>query len=159
MTAAKPPIAILAAEAPPRTLPSNYPEPFRSLVKGRTKRVLGDTFGLKNFGANLTRMEPGSRSSVRHAHTKQDELVYILEGRPTLVTDEGRTLLGPGMVAGFAAGTGNAHHLVNESDGDVLFLEIGDRTPDDTATYPDEDLQATKVEGGWKFTRKDGTEY
>jgi uncharacterized cupin superfamily protein len=160
MSDTNPPIAIVAAEAPPRTVPSNYPEPFRSRVQGRTKRPLGDVFGLKNFGVNLTRMAPRSVSSVRHAHTKQDELVYILEGRPTLITDEGRTQLAPGMVAGFPAGTGNAHRLVNETDEDVVYLEIGDRTPGDSATYPDDDLVAVaKPAGGWLFTRKDGTPY
>lgn len=160
MTSPKPPIAIIAAEAPLRTVPSNYPEPFRSRVKDRSKRPLGDVFGLKNFGVNLTRMGPGSMSSVRHAHAKQDELVYILEGRPTLITDEGRTQLAPGMVAGFRAGTGNAHHLVNETGEDVVFIEIGDRTPGESAVYPDDDLvAAVNPAGGWHFTHKDGTPY
>jgi uncharacterized cupin superfamily protein len=153
------PIAIVAAEAPPRTTPSNYPEPFRSRVKDRTKRPLGDLFGLKNFGVNLTRLAPGAISALRHAHTRQDELVYILEGHPTLVTNAGRTQLAPGMCAGFPAGDGDAHHLVNDSQQDVVYLEIGDRTPGDTASYPDEDLQAVKAETGWTFLHKDGTPY
>ena len=66
-----------------------------------------------NFGVNLTRLAPGSMSALRHAHAKQDEFVYILEGTPTLYTDEGGQTLLPGMCAGFPSGTGNAHHLVN----------------------------------------------
>jgi len=144
---------------PPRTKPTNYPEPFAARMAGRLKRPLGDLFGLANFGVNLTRLAPGAISALRHAHTKQDEFVYILEGHPTLVTDEGRTTLSPGMCAGFRAGTGNGHHLVNESTTDVLYLEIGDRPPGDGASYPDDDLAVVAVEGGWKFTRKDGTAY
>ena len=153
------PVAINAADVPPRAKASSYPKVFAERVATRVKRPLGDVFGLKNFGVNLTHLPPGSMSALRHAHTKQDEFVYILEGHPTLVTDEGRTTLSPGMCAGFRAGTGNGHHLVNESTTDVLYLEIGDRPPGDGASYPDDDLAVVAVEGGWKFTRKDGTAY
>lgn len=154
------PSAIRAAEAPARARRSNYPEPFASRVAGREKRPLGDVFGLRNFGVNLTRLAPGAMSALRHAHTRQDEFVYILEGRPTLVTDAGETTLEPGMCAGFRAGTGDAHHLQNRTAKDVLYLEIGDRTAGDTASYPDDDLQAVLgSDGGWRFARKDGTPY
>ncbi len=153
------PVAILAAEAPARAKPSNYPEPFYSRMRMRQKRPLGDLFGLANFGVNLTRIAPGGASALRHAHTRQDEFVYILEGEPTLVTDAGRTQLKPGMCAGFKAGTGDAHHLRNETGEDVVYLEIGDRTPGDRATYPDDDIAAAVVDGKWRFTHKDGTPY
>lgn len=94
---------------------------------GREKHPLGDLFGLTNFGVNLTRLAPGALSTLRHAHTKQDEFVYILKGHPTLHTDEGRTQLSPGMCAGFKAGTGNGHHLINETSEEVVYLEVGDR--------------------------------
>jgi uncharacterized cupin superfamily protein len=153
------PTAIDASNAPARAKPSNYPEPFASRMAGRVKRPLGDLFGLANFGVNLTRLTPNSVSSLRHAHTKQDEFIYILQGRPTLHTDEGRTQLSPGMCAGFKAGTGNGHHLLNETTEDVVYLEIGDRTPGDEGTYPDDDLQAALVQGKWRFTHKDGSPY
>jgi uncharacterized cupin superfamily protein len=153
------PVAIVAADAPARAKPSSYPEPFASRMAGRLKRPLGELFGLANFGVNLTRLAPGGVSALRHAHTKQDEFVYILEGTPTLHTDEGRTRLVPGMCAGFKAGTGNGHCLINETKQDVVYLEIGDRTPGDEGSYPDDDIQAALVDGKWKFTRKDGSAY
>jgi len=154
------PVAIHAAEAPARSKRTNYPEPFASRMVGREKRPLGDLFGLRNFGVNLTRLAPAGISSLRHAHTRQDEFVYILQGRPTLHTDDGRAQLEPGMCAGFKAGTGNGHHLVNETAEDVVYLEIGDRTPGDQATYPDDDLQAAALEPGkWSFLHKDGRPY
>ncbi|MFN6541397.1 MAG: cupin domain-containing protein [Nostoc sp. EkiNYC01] len=152
-------IAINASDAPTRTKPSNYPEPFASRMVGREKHPLGDLFGLTNFGVNLTRLAPNAVSALRHAHTLQDEFIYILEGHPTLHTDEGRTQLSPGMCAGFKAGTGNAHHLINETREDVLYLEIGDRTPHDVGSYPDDDLMASLENGLWKFVHKDGTPY
>ena len=152
------PVVIRAAEAPPRARASGYPPDLAAKVAGREKRPLGDRFGLKNFGVNLTRLAPGAASSLRHAHEQQDEFVYVLEGEPTLVTDAGATPLAPGMCAGFPAGTGNAHHLVNRTERDVLYLEIGDRSPGDSASYPDDDLLAVLGgDGKWRYTRKDGT--
>ncbi|HXH73102.1 MAG TPA: cupin domain-containing protein [Mariprofundaceae bacterium] len=159
MPGIKYPTAIVAAEAPPRCRPSSYPEPFASRMQGREKRPLGDLFGLGNFGINLTRLAPGAISALRHAHSKQDEFIYVLEGSPTLVTDGGRLQLAPGMCAGFKSGTGDAHQLVNETSAEVVYLEIGDRTPGDSATYPDDDLMARLVDGRWLFTRKNGTPY
>lgn len=153
------PIAIVAAEAAPRTQKSLYPAPFAALMDHRVKRPLGNVFGLANFGVNLTTIEPGGMSALRHAHTRQDEFVYILSGHPVLVTDAGRTPLAPGMCAGFRAGTGDGHHLLNPTNEPVTYLEVGDRTPGDEATYPDDDLKATMVAGAWRFTRKDGTAY
>ena len=153
------PVALLAADVPPRAKLSNYPEPFFSRMKGRDKRPLGDLFGLANFGVNLTRLKPGGSSSIRHAHTKQDEFLYILEGRPTLITDAGRTALEAGMCAGFRAGTGDAHQLVNETDEEVVYLEIGDRTDGDAVTYPDDDLAVVTIDGQRVMAHKDGTPY
>ena len=150
---------IYAVDAPLRAKPSVYPPMLADRVKGREKRTLGDVFGLTNYGVNLTRLSPGAASSLRHAHAKQDEMVYILEGHPTLHTNNGKTQLSPGMCAGFKAGTGNAHSLINETTEDVLYLEIGDRTGGDEVSYPDDDLCAKFVNGAWAFSRKDGTSY
>lgn len=159
MSEKKHPIAINAESAPARTKPSNYPEPFASRMLGREKHPLGELFGLTNFGVNLTRLAPNAVSALRHAHTKQDEFIYILQGYPTLYTDEGGTQLSPGMCAGFKAGSGNAHHLINETSDEVIYLEIGDRAPLDEGSYPDDDIKALMEEGKWKFFHKDGTPY
>ena len=151
--------ALLAEDAPLRVRPSNYPEPFAAQVAGQTKRPLGDPFGLKNFGVNLTRLSPGAFSALHHRHSRQDEFIYVLEGEPTLLTDLGETSLRPGMVAGFAA-SGTTHHLENRTDRDCLILEIGDRTAGDEVNYPDDDLQMTIAEDGRRrWARKDGTAY
>ncbi len=154
------PIAIAAAQAVPRTKPTNYPEPFASRMAGREKRPLGDLFGLTNFGVNLTRLSPGAVSALRHAHSRQDEFIYILAGNPLLITDAGETQLSPGMCAGFKAGTGDGHHLLNRTDTDVLYLEVGDRTAGDTGSYPDDDIQAVLgADGKWQFAHQDGRPY
>ena len=159
MSEPKPPVALDAAQVPARSPAVSYPAPFQPRVAGRERRPLGDAFGLRAFGVNLTRLAPGAVSALRHAHGIQDEFVYILEGTPTLVSDAGETSLKPGMCAGFRGGSGDAHHLVNASDADVVFLELGDRLPGDSVIYPDDDVSAVRVDGAWRFSRKDGTPY
>jgi uncharacterized cupin superfamily protein len=153
------PVALAAADVAPRARQSIYPQPFADRMAGRTKRVLGDAFGLSNFGVNLTELAPGAISSLRHSHAIQDEFVYVLEGCPTLCTNRGRATLAPGMCAGFKGGTGDAHHLVNETGARVVYLEVGDRTAGDVARYPDDDLVAIQAGSGWRFTHKDGAPY
>lgn len=152
--------AVLASQAPLRAKPSNYPPQVLAMLQpvlaGREKRPLGDLFGLTNFGVNLTTLTPGAASSIWHAHSLQDEFIFIVSGTPTLVTDEGRTVLSPGMCAGFKAGSGNAHQLLNESTDPVVLLEVGDRTDGDTATYPEADLMGRQQGGQWLFFHKNG---
>ena len=154
-----PPLAIDAKSVPPRTQPSNYPEPFFSRMGRREKRPLGDVFGLTNFGVNLTRLAPGGESALLHRHSKQDEFIYVLQGEPTLVTDAGEAQLSPGMCAGFPA-AGLAHHLINRTEHPVIYLEIGDRSAGDQGEYPADDLRAALDPAGqWHFTHKDGRPY
>ncbi|MBC7598246.1 MAG: cupin domain-containing protein [Polaromonas sp.] len=152
-------IAVVVLDAAPRANPSNYPEPFRSMMNGRVKRPLGDLFNLENFGVNITVLSPGSVSALLHSHSKQDEFVYVVSGCLVLQTDAGRTELAAGMCAGFKAGTGNGHRLLNESASDAVYLEIGDRTNGDEVTYPDEDLVAQSEGGAWKYFHKNGEAY
>lgn len=158
-SAPPPPVAVVAAEAPLRRKPSLYPEPYASMMAGRDKRPLGELFGLMNFGVNLTQLAPGAVSALRHAHSRQDEFIFIVAGHPTLHTDAGATPLAPGMCAGFRAGSGDAHRLVNSTAEPVLYLEVGDRSAGDTASYPDDDLAARQVDGAWAFFHKDGRPY
>jgi uncharacterized cupin superfamily protein len=114
---------------------------------------------LQNFGVNLVRLAPGSCSALRHWHTRQDELIYVLEGEVTLIANSGEQVLKPGLAAGFPAGDADGHHLVNRSNSDVVYLEIGDRTDGDSANYPDDDLIAKASDNGWIFTHKNGEIY
>lgn len=139
---------------------TGYPQPFRENVVSRSKRALGDAFGLTQYGVNLVELPPGTWSSQRHWHTHEDEFVYILWGQITLVTNAGEQELTPGMVAGFPAGEANGHHLINKSDETVTYLEIGDRKEKDEAFYPDIDLlYRINDEGEDQFTHRDGVPY
>jgi uncharacterized cupin superfamily protein len=117
-----------------------YPQPFHSRMGKATWRALGDQFGLTQFGFNLETLEPGAQSALRHWHTLSDELIYMLEGELALVTNEGESVMTPGMCIGFKAGDNNAHHLVNKSTKTARFIVVGTRAAGDTVFYPDDDL-------------------
>ncbi|CEK11586.1 cupin domain-containing protein [Legionella hackeliae] len=141
---------IMATNAPARTKPSVYPEPFPSMMTGREKHPLGDLFGIKKFGISLARLLPGAQSSLLHRHSLQEEFIFILEGHPTLVTDMDEIQLQPGMCAGFTP-DGLAHQLVNRTSASVVYLEIGDRTEGDRVSYPNNDLVASfDINGEWR---------
>jgi uncharacterized cupin superfamily protein len=137
---------------------TSLPEPFRAENSRRWNRRLGEHARMKNFGVNLTRIVPGAQSSFRHAHSKQDEFIWVVSGEVVLETNEGRQTLTPGMCAGFPAGCGNAHRFLNLSQQDAVILVIGDRTPFDEVAYPDIDMHGKAgADSRYVFTRKDGT--
>ena len=144
----------------PESNATGYPEPYRAANQQRWNRRLGNHAQLTNFGVNLTRIIPGGQSSSRHAHSRQDEFVYVLSGEVELETDAGVEVLRAGICAGFPAGTGNAHRFVNRSATDVLLLVVGDRTSGDEVSYPDIDMHGRMgADGKYTFAHKDGTPY
>ncbi len=147
---------IKALDLPARTS-TIYPEVFAGELKGREKRALGDHFGLSQFGVNLTALAPGAWSAQRHWHEREDEFIYVLDGEIVLVDDAGEHVLSAGMCAGFKAGNGNGHRLVNKSGQRASYLEVGTRSATEFIHYPDIDMKAAKVDGKWVLTRKDGT--
>jgi uncharacterized cupin superfamily protein len=150
------PIAALAVAI--NTRKTIYPAPFAVRVEGRIKRRLGDHFGLRNFGINLTQLQPGAISALMHHHSRQDEFIYVLEGRPTAVLGTQEYQLDPGDCFGFPAGTGLPHQLVNRTESLVSYLEIGDRSPNDACEYTHDDLAfGTAPDGSVIMVRKDGT--
>ena len=139
---------------------TNYPDCYRENVMARRKRALGDAFGLTRYGVNLVELPPGTWSAQRHWHTHEDELIYVISGQLTLITDSGEQMLTPGMVAGFPAGDSNGHHLINNTDETASYLEIGDRNSQDEVFYPDIDLRfKVNDQGQHEFTNRDGEPY
>jgi uncharacterized cupin superfamily protein len=138
---------------------TGYPTPYRDAVAGRERRRLGNAVGLGQFGVNLTRLKPGMQSSQRHWHETEDEFVFVLEGEVVLCENDGETVLKPGDAAGWKAGVANGHCLINRTDRDAVFLEIGTRTKRDRVEYPDIDLRNVKDESGTRFLHKSGEPY
>lgn len=138
---------------------TGYPAPFDRIVVGRERRRLGNAAGLDQFGVNLTTLKPGAASAHRHWHEKEDEFVYILDGEVVLIEDAGECLLKAGDAAGFKADSGNGHHLVNRSNRDVVYLEVGTRSKHERVEYPDVDLMVIRDDQGARYTHKNGEPY
>lgn len=159
MTVNASPTAVRALDVQEPSIQTKYPEPFATMVRGRTKRRLGEVFGLDTFGVNMVRMAPGAVSSVPHHHTAEDEFIYMLSGTLVLVTGQAETVLQRGMCAGFKAGSGVPHQLKNTSHSEATFLEVGSRIDEDEVVYPYHDLALNREGDGWVFSHKDGRPY
>jgi uncharacterized cupin superfamily protein len=138
---------------------SIYPEPYASMMRGRSSLRLGDAGGLTQFGANLVTLEPGALSSLRHWHLNEDEFVMVTEGECTLVQDAGETVMRPGDCAAFPAGATDGHHFINRTDQPARFLVVGTKAPREVATYSDVDLRVEMDAGRARFTYKDGSDW
>ena len=138
---------------------TGYPEPFRQIVLGRVRKRLGNAAGLTQFGVNLTTLKPGAASAQRHWHAAEDEFVYVLAGEVVLCEDGGEVVMRPGDAAGFKAGVANGHCLINRSERDAIYLEVGTRAARERAEYPDIDLRAERDEKGMRYLHKSGEPY
>ena len=138
---------------------TGYPEPFRQIVLGRVRKRLGNAAGLSQFGVNLTTLKPGAASAQRHWHAAEDEFVYMLAGEVVLCEDGGEVVLRAGDAAGFKAGVANGHCLINRTDHDAVYLEVGTRAIRERAEYPDIDLRMERDEKGARFLHKSGEPY
>ncbi|GGO28309.1 transcriptional regulator [Gemmobacter aquaticus] len=146
------------AQVPQKT-GSIYPEPYASMMKGRSSLRLGQAGGLTQFGVNLVTLEPGALSSLRHWHLNEDEFVMVLTGECVLVEDEGETVMRAGDCAAFPANTPNGHHFINRSGSVAQFLVVGTKAPREVATYSDIDLKV-EIDGTTaRFTYKDGADW
>jgi uncharacterized cupin superfamily protein len=138
---------------------SLYPAPFQAEHKGRHKQALGDAIGLTQFGVNLSRIEPGASSALRHWHEQEDEFIYMLDGELVLIENDGEMVLRPGDAAGFKAGSGNAHKLINRSNRDAVYFEVGTRAATERVHYPDVDMVMERDEKSRRYTHKNGEPY
>jgi len=139
---------------------STYPDAFKKTVEGRSRQRIGKAAGLTNFGVNLTTLQPGACSALRHWHSAQDEFVYVVEGELILASEAGEQVLQAGEMAGFAAGKADGHQLVNRSDAAAVYLEVGDRSQPEHVEYPDDDLIFEQSKDGSKrFMHRDGSGY
>lgn len=138
---------------------TGYPSPFNKAVEGRARRRLARAAGLTQFGVNVCTLKPGAASSQRHWHENEDEFVYMLSGEVVLREDSGETVLKPGEAAAWKAGAVNGHCLVNRSDRDAVFIEVGTRAPTERAHYSDIDMKVERDGKTMRYTKKNGEPY
>jgi len=138
---------------------TGYPSPFNKAVEGRSRKRLARAAGLTHFGVNICTLKPGAASSQRHWHENEDEFVYVLQGEVVLREDSGETVLKPGDAAAWKAGVPNGHCLINRSDRDAVFIEVGTRAASERAYYSEIDMMVVRDEKGARYTKKNGEPY
>jgi uncharacterized cupin superfamily protein len=121
---------------------SSYPPPHDQKLKGRKTWPLTSQWGLSQFGVNRVELPAGGWSTNRHWHSRNDELVVVISGELTVVTDDGEEVLGPGDTIGFKAGVENAHHLQNRGSEPAVYFDVGGRDAWDRSTFPDIGMEA-----------------
>jgi uncharacterized cupin superfamily protein len=137
-----------------------YPAPFDG-EKLSIYRNLGKATGSKTIGFAYERLLPGRRTSFTHAHSAEEEAVYVLPGtchvRVIEPGAEPREIpLRAGHAVSFPAGTGIAHTFINHGTDECALLIIGERKPDtDQVIYPDDReyeafFAAKRPESFWK---------
>ena len=140
----------------PDDIATGYPPPYNKVVEGRSRKRLARAAGLTQYGVNICTLKPGAASSQRHWHENEDELVFVLEGEVVLCEDDGETVLKPGDAAAWKAGVANGHCLVNRSNRDAVFIEVGSRAARERAHYSDIDMKVERDDKGMHYTRKNG---
>ena len=131
----------------------------RAKQYGASERLrYSDAGGLTQFVAHVQTLQPGSRSSDRHWHEEEDELLYVLSGEATVIEEDGPHTLHPGDAACWPAGAANAHQVVNRSGEPCTYLIFGSGAVPDVVHSPErgEILRAFE-DGTWRIERTDGT--
>jgi GST-like protein len=95
--------------------------------------------GLTRVGLSRGRIPPGSESYAYHAHSAQEECLFIVSGRARARIGGRDHELGPGDFVAFPAPQA-AHVLANPYDEDCVYLMAGEPSPvADVLSYPDLD--------------------
>lgn len=116
-----------------------------------------DVGKLTQYGAYVETLAPGSRSSERHWHEREDEFLYVLSGAVTIVEDDGEHVLSPCDAACWPAGAANAHHVVNRTSKPCSYVIVGTRLTHDVCHYPDAGRVLYTEGENWRLVSDDGT--
>ncbi|WP_106744861.1 cupin domain-containing protein [Yoonia maritima] len=135
------------------------PEKTHAVLGPYSARLFSDSGGLTQFGAFTETLPPGSKSSLRHWHQTEDEMIYMLSGTVTVHEGDSTGTLTPGDAATFKAGEQNGHYLENNGTADATYLVIGTRAESDVITYPDHDrvLRFDRKTGERRYETLDGS--
>lgn len=116
-----------------------------------------DAGGITQYGVYVETLPPGSRSSERHWHEREDELLLVLAGEVTVIEDDGPHQLHTGDAACWPAGVANAHTVVNRSDAPCTYVIMGTRLTHDVCHYPDVNKTLYTEGETWRLVAGDGS--
>ncbi len=108
------------------------PEGFRA-----RRAQVGYELGSELLGCSLWELPPGEAAYPYHFHYGDEEIVIVVQGRPTLRTVTGTRELEEGDAVRFPLGEEGAHQILNYSDEVVRFLAMSSHGRPDIVVYPD----------------------
>jgi uncharacterized cupin superfamily protein len=98
---------------------------------------VGAAAGAEKLGATLYEVDPGGRVSPLHIHHGNEELLFVVSGRPTLRTPDAERELEPGEVVAFLSGRRGAHQILNHSDASARVLIVSTKNYPEVVEHPD----------------------
>jgi uncharacterized cupin superfamily protein len=98
---------------------------------------LGRQAGSRDLGASLFEVPPGAATFPLHIHHANEELLFVLAGRPTLRTPDGERELSEGEVVSFPAGREGGHAVDNHSEETVRFLVVSTMHAPEVNEFPE----------------------
>ncbi len=110
---------------------------FEPPVQARMEDV-GRTLGSQKIGLTIQTVQPGHRSSRRHRHLFQEELLIVMSGEGTLLHGDTRVPCGPGDAFLYLAGDLALHSFENTGTAPLVIWAFGDRHPHEVCEYPDQ---------------------
>lgn len=100
---------------------------------------IGRQAGAERLGASVWEVPPGQAAYPYHFHYAEEELLFVLRGRPSLRTPEGWRDLEPGETVAFLVGERGGHQLLNRTAETVRLLVVSPHGVPEICVYPDSD--------------------
>jgi uncharacterized cupin superfamily protein len=111
---------------------------------------LSERTGMSRVVVSLARVPPGKESFIPHAHLRDEEFLYILEGHGMALIGDAEVAVGPGDFMGFPT-DGTPHHLKNTGNADLVYLMGGERSAFEVARFPTVGKLAVFTADGARF--------
>lgn len=114
-----------------------FDEPREHPGFGCRRARLSRQAGSERLGLSLWELPPGEAAYPYHYHLAEEELLVVLDGRPSLRTPNGWRELLEGDVVPFPRGERGAHQLLNRTGETVRFLAFSTNGEPDIVIRPD----------------------
>jgi uncharacterized cupin superfamily protein len=110
---------------------------FGGAIRARMADV-GRTVGSQSIGLTIQTVAPGCRSSRRHRHVFQEEILVVMAGEGTLLHGDDRLPVGPGDCFCYRPDDPELHSFENTGSDDLVIWAFGNRFAHEVCLYPDE---------------------
>jgi uncharacterized cupin superfamily protein len=101
------------------------------------RALLGRQAGCERLGASLFELPPGAATFPLHIHHRNEELIVVLAGAPTLEALDAERRLEAGEVVACSAGRPGAHRIRNESDGAARVMILSTMDAPEITEFPE----------------------